>query len=178
MKILKLKLQDASPRILSFLEKEKLIRTLRASRKIVACRKKDGAMEVIYRSSPAWGTHKLICVKKNSPEIELNYHPDNEEFIIINNHPGPFRPLILVIGLLKKDELAARFRSGEAGADDFIALRFSRNDCRTGVFTMLKGTVHCEIVPPGRGQGPIFFVAEPAGLKLYKFRTNGYKLVC
>jgi hypothetical protein len=36
--------------------------------------------------------------------------------------------------------------------------------------------VHCEVALPGRGVGPVFFVAEPSRLELKVFRTGGYKL--
>jgi len=176
MILLPLKLQRATAAILAGLEKKNLIRTLKASRKVLASQDENGAMETIYCSHRSWGAHKLICVKKNSAAIKLNFHPDNEEFILINNNKTEFRPLCIVIGLLKHKKLAEKLKKGRLGAEDFIALAFEHNDHQTCIFTMLRDTVHCEVALPGRGQGPVFFVAEPSRLKLKSFRTKGYQL--
>lgn len=176
MIILKLTPQNADFRILALLERKNLIRTFSPPKKVLASQAKNGAMQTIYRSHHRWGTHKLICVKKNSPEIKLNFHPENEEFILINNNGAKFRPLCIIIGLLKQKELARKLKKGLLGEEDFIALRFQHNDHKTCVFTMLRDTVHCEAVLPGPGQGPVFFVAEPSRLKLFSFETAGYKL--
>ncbi|MCX5707556.1 MAG: hypothetical protein NTY14_01025 [Candidatus Omnitrophica bacterium] len=176
MKILKLVPQKATPRILAYLEKKKLIRTLKPPRAVAVSQAKNGAMDTIYCSNPRWGAHKLICVKKNSPEISLNFHPENEEFIIINNNGTSYRPLCIVMGLLKQKELLKKLREDKLNKDDFIAVVFEHNDHKTCIFTMLSDTVHCEIALPGKGQGPVFFVAEPSRLKLNRFKTRGYKL--
>ncbi len=177
MKILKLTPQNADSRVLEFLERKKLIRTLSPPKKVLASQAKSGAMQTIYCSHHRWGTHKLICVKKNSPEIRLNFHPENEEFILINNNGTKFRPLCIIIGLLKQKELAKKLKKGLLSEDDVIALRFQYNDHKACIFTMLRDTVHCEAVLPGAGQGPVFFVAEPSRLKLNNFETEGYKLI-
>ncbi len=176
MILLKLKPQNATPRILSYLEKRNLIRTLTPPRKVIASRAENGAMETIYCSRRRWGAHKLICVKKNSRAIQLNFHPDNEEFILVNNNGALFRPLCIVIGLSKHKKLVKKLKNNELSRRDFIALVFRHNDLRTAIFTMLGDTVHCEVALPGKGQGPVFFVSEPSRLKLNIFRTKGYKL--
>jgi hypothetical protein len=173
---LELKSQSATPSILADLEKKNLIRRLKAPQKVLTSQAKNGAMETIYCSHRNWGAHKLICVKKNSAEIKLNFHPDNEEFILINNDKTEFRPLCIVMGLLKHKKLAEKLKKGELKAKDFIALVFEHNNHQTCIFTMLRDTVHCEVALPGKGQGPVFFVAEPSRLKLKSFRTKGYKL--
>jgi hypothetical protein len=178
MIILKLKPQNASPRILAFLEKKNLIKTLNPPRKVLSARDPNGAMQTIYCSHQRWGAHKLICVKKNSGTVKLNFHPGNEEFILINNNGTRFRPLCIILGLSKQKELADKLKNYKLTADDFIALVFQHNDRKTCIFTMLKDTVHCEVALPGKGQGPVFFVAEPSRLKLKSFRTKGYKLTC
>jgi hypothetical protein len=176
MILLKLKPRKADGLVLSFLEKKKLIRTLKPSGKLLNSQAANGAMETVYESASRWGSHKLICVKKNSPKIELNSHPDNEEFILINNHGAKFRKLCIIFGLLKRKELTAKIKRGLLSRDDFIAAVFEHNDHNTCIFTMLRDTVHCEVALPGRGVGPVFFVAEPSRLELKVFRTGGYKL--
>jgi len=178
MILLRLKPQSASPRILAFLEKNNLIRMLKPPQKVLASRSTNGAMQTIYCSHWRWGAHKLICVKKNSQTVKLNFHPDNEEFILINNNGTKFRPLCIIMGLLKQEELADKLKKGKLTENDFIAVVFKHNDHKTCIFTMLRDTVHCEVALPGEGQGPVFFVAEPSRLKLKSFRTKGYKLTC
>jgi hypothetical protein len=173
---LKLKLQNATPRILSVLEKKNLIRTFKTPRKVLLSQAENGAMQTIYCARRRWGSHKLICVKKNSAAIRLNFHPDNEEFILINNNKTEFRPLCIVMGLSKQKKLAEKIKKGSLKPGDFTALVFRHNDHQTCIFTMLRDTVHCEVALPGNGQGPVFFVAEPSRLKLNSFRTKGYKL--
>ena len=176
MKILKLVPQKATPRILAYLERKKLIRTLKPPRRVLVSQAKNGAMDTIYCSHRRWGAHKLICVKKNSSKISLNFHPDNEEFILINNNPTLFRPLCIVMGLIKQKELFKKLKKGELKSAHFIAVVFEHNDYKTCIFTMLRDTVHCEVALPGKAQGPVFFVAEPSRLKLNRFKTSGYKL--
>jgi hypothetical protein len=69
---LKLKSQRATAAILDVLDKKNLIKTLKASGKVLASQAKNGAMETIYCSHRSWGAHKLICVKKNSIIARLN----------------------------------------------------------------------------------------------------------
>jgi hypothetical protein len=176
MKIIKLVPQKATSRILDYLERKKLIKTLKPPRHVASSRAKNGAMDTIYCSHRRWGAHKLICVKKNSSEIALNFHPGNEEFIIINNNGTRFRQLCIVMGLLKQKELFRKVKAGNLKKTDFIAVVFEHNDHKTCIFTMLSDTVHCEVALPGKGQGPVFFVAEPSRLKLSRFETKGYKL--
>ncbi len=178
MILLKLKPQSASPWILAFLEKKNLIRMLNPPKKVLISQSTNGTMQTIYCSHRRWGAHRLICVKKNSEAIKLNFHPDNEEFILINNNGTKFRPLCIIMGLLKQKELADKLAKGRLTEDDFIAVVFKHNDHKTCIFTMLRDTVHCEVALPGEGQGPVFFVAEPSRLKLNNFSTKGYKLTC
>lgn len=177
MRIIKLKPKTATPDLLASLEEKKLIKTFKPPRDLLASQAKNGAMRVIYSSRAHWGAHQLICIKKNSSSIKLNFHPDNEEFILLNNSGVKFRPLYVIMGLLKQKELLAKLKKGLLNGNDFIAVRFKLNDPRTCVFTMLGGTVHCEVVLPGNGVGPVFFVAEPSKMELNNFEAKGYKLV-
>jgi hypothetical protein len=173
---LKLKPQTASPKILAFLARKKLIGTLDPPRKVLGSQALNGAMQTIYCSHQRWGSHKLICVKKNSGAIRLNYHPGNEEFILINNNGTKFRPLCIIFGLFKQKELADKLKKNRLSENDFLAVVFPHNDHKSCIFTMLRDTVHCEVALPGQGQGPVFFVAEPSRLRLSSFKTKGYKL--
>ncbi|MDD5347116.1 MAG: hypothetical protein PHT59_00725 [Candidatus Omnitrophica bacterium] len=174
---LSLRPRIATAQVLSLLERKGLIRTLTPPRRILASRRPEGALEVLYRSHETYGSHKLICVKKNSDLIQLNSHPDNEEFLLINTNGRTYKPLYIVIALHKKDALNRKIRERSLAAADFLCLCMDYANPRTAVFTMLKDTVHCEVTPPGRGTGPVFFVSEPSRLHVHVCRTPGYCLV-
>lgn len=177
MRIIKLKPKTATPDLLASLEEKKLIKTFKPPQDLLASQSRNGAMRVIYSSRACWGAHQLICIKKNSSSIKLNFHPDNEEFILLNNSGVKFRPLCIIMGLLKQKELSAKLKKGLLSGNDFIAVRFKLNAPKTCVFTMLSGTVHCEVVLPGNGVGPVFFVAEPSKMRLNNFEVEGYEFV-
>jgi hypothetical protein len=176
MNVINLKPVAISPAILSFLENNNLIKTFSPSNKILRCKRKRGMVDTVYRSSPVFGTHKLICVKlRNSSKLRLNFHSDNEEFIIINNTNLIFKPLYLAIGLHKQDVFQKMINNKTLTNKDIMILRLKYNNPRTCIFTMLKETPHCELTEEGEGISPIFFVTEPTDLKMTKIKTCGYK---
>jgi len=176
MEIIKLKPVEATGEILSFLEKRSLIRTCKATPRILRHRKEGCLVEKIYETSPKFGTHKLICVGMNSLEIRLNSHPDNEEFIVINTDAHKFKPLYLIIGLHKQEVLENKAKNKKLSAKDFLALRLKYNDPETSVFTMLKNTAHCEITLAGSKIPPVFFVTEPSKITMRCIDTHHYRL--
>jgi hypothetical protein len=176
MEIIKLKPVNATKKIFAALEKKKLIRRLKATSKVLGAKSPKGAVSTIYSSSVSNGAHKLICVRVNSQQAKLNSHPDNEEFIIIDPSGRRFKPLYIIIGLSKQAILKAKAGRGKLGSGDFMALRLKYNDPALSVFTMLKGTVHCEITSRGKRGGPVFFVAEPSRLKMDRLRLQGYRI--
>jgi hypothetical protein len=173
MNLLKIKASNASPRWFSLLEKRRLIRILTPTARILRSRSGQGAVDVVYSSAPRFGTHKLICVKPDSAVPILNFHPDNEEFILIDARRGGIRPLYMLIGLSKSGVLRAKASRGLLRARDFALLKMPFNG-RTCVFTMCRDTVHCEIVFPGKGNAPVFFVTEPGNLPMEFLRLPGY----
>ncbi len=179
MNIINLKPINITPSILSFLEKKNLVKTFNPSKRIICSKRKKGLVETVYSTDKRFGTHKLICVKlRNSSRMRLNSHPDNEEFIIINNTKYKFKPLYLAIGLCKHTEFEEKIKNKKLTEKDILILRLKYNDIKTCIFTMLKNTPHCELTEEGRtGMQPIFFVTEPTDLKMTKIKTNGYKLV-
>jgi hypothetical protein len=177
MKIIKLKAVPATSKILSLLERRNLIRTLKPTKAVLNCKSKRGTLETIYSTSLKFGSHKLICIKPNLAKIKLNSHPDNEDFIIINNTTHKFRPLYIVVGLNKHRFLEEKAKNGNLIKDDFIFLRLKYNDPKTCIFTMLKDTPHCELTLRENGPTPVFFVAEPSRLKMRILKLNGYKFV-
>ncbi|OGS03860.1 MAG: hypothetical protein A2339_00700 [Elusimicrobia bacterium RIFOXYB12_FULL_50_12] len=136
---------------------------------------KSGFVETIYKTSPASGPQKLICVGKNDTDIRLTTHPDNEEIILLNQSARKYKPLYLVLGLLKEKEFERKSCSGRLSVKDFAAIELEYNT-PFSVFTLLKGTVHCEVTKPGRGRHPVFFVTEPADMKMKCIETRGIEL--
>lgn len=178
MKTIRLKPIEVTPKILTRLEKKGLIRTFKPTQKILRLGvHKKGGVDTIYSSSPRFGSHKLICIaKEDSRKVSLNFHSDNEEFILINNTSLRFKPLYIVIGLHKYKEFKIRAVNKRLSKNDFIVLRLTYNDHRTCIFTMLKGTPHCEVTLPGKGRSPIFFVTEPSNLGMTHLNLSGYDL--
>lgn len=159
---------------MAFLEKHGLIRTLAPTRKVEDSRSPNGAMDVLYMSAPRYGSHKLICVKPNSCRVMLNSHPDNEEFILVNPSARSFRPLHMLIGLSRHDVLREKAAAGALEEKDFVLVKMRFNDPASCVFTMRASIPHCEIVFPGRGGAPVFFVAEPSRLPMNVLKLTGY----
>lgn len=178
MDILKLKPVNITYEILCFLETKQLVRTLRPTLKILQNHSAGGMVDTIYTSATEFGTHKLICVglSANSTQIELNSHPDNEEFIIINNTFTKFKPLYMAIGLHKHNILEEKAKNKELTSDDIMLLRLKYNDAKTSIFTMLKDTPHCELTTKEDGIHPIFFVSEPSNLTMNYLQIASYKL--
>ena len=174
MDTIKLKPVAVTSKILSFLEDRNLIRTLKPTRNVLDSKSQNGAIETVYSSAVEFGSHKLICVKSSSAKIKLNSHPDNEEFIIINNTKEKFKPLYIAIGLYKHAIFEQKVKNSSLKPDDILLLKWRYNDPVISVFTMLKDTPHCEISLPGEGPSPIFFVAEPSKLIMRSIKTDNY----
>jgi hypothetical protein len=166
-----------TPALVRLLEKRGLIASLKPTRKVLVHRGESGVVDTVYSSSARFGSHKLICVGLKTGEINLNSHPDNEEFIIINPNGHVYKPFLMIIGMHKHKELESRARDKHLCAKDFVALRVPYNHPQCSIFTMLKGTVHCECTVPGsKGMGPIFYVAEPSNLHMRHLRLHGFNI--
>lgn len=173
--ILRVKTVSCTPAWFSLLEKRGLIKTLRPTAKIRRSKNGRGDVDTVYCASRGFGAHKLICVRPDSSVPQLNSHPDNEEFILMDTgENGPSRPLHLLLGLWKHDVLRKKAREGTLAAEDFVLLKMAFNRARYSVFTMCRDTVHCEIVFPGRAKAPVFFVTEPDRLPMNFLRLPGY----
>ena len=176
MPIIKIKPVAATEEIFAFLERRKLIKSLKPSRNLSRIKQGTGRVETSYISSSDYGTHKLICVGLNSDKINLNSHSDNEEFIIINGNGHVYKPLYMIIGLHKHQIIEEKASDNKLSADDFIVLRMKYNHPPTCVFTMLKDTAHCEFTSKGCGRPPVFFVSEPSNLNMRFSNLGSYSL--
>jgi len=173
MKIIDLEPKVIAPAVLRRLEKLGLVRVFRPTPRSLRVRKGGCVVDKVYSTAPRFGTHKLICVGKNQTRIGLTTHPDNEDLILINPGRYKFKPLYLIIGLDSPENLARKAVAGRLGGSDILALRLNYDDPETCAFTMLKNTPHCEVTLPGPGRAPVFFVTEPAGLKMASVSLPG-----
>jgi hypothetical protein len=130
-------------------------------------------VEVVYATAPQFGPHTLIRVAFDRSTVELAYHSDREDLVLINGGV-PQKPLILVIALHPAEELKRRIAEGRLSAEDIWALELKFNDPRLSFFTMNAFTVHCEWTPPGPGARNVFFVTEPKDLDMHAVGLGEY----
>lgn len=177
MKTIVLKPLLASEKLFSYLEKLNLIKTLNFSKNVLYPKDKDGTVEVVYQTSPKYGTHKLICVAKKSVDIKLTTHPDNEDIILLNPTKIKFKPLYLIIGLYNYKIIEKKAQLGKLSNSDILAIELKYNHPKLSFFTILKNTPHCEItLPGGKNLHPIFFVTEPSKLKMRTLKLDNYEI--
>lgn len=175
MNTIKIKTFKASPKVLAALEKKGLIRVVKPTPKVVNTRTRTGAVDYFYRSPSRQGGHCLLAVGKRNTEIEFSFHPGNEDLIHIKPENSGYKPLFFITSYLKSGVFIRALKKGVLRSRDFAAVEVKFNDPATSVFTVLKDTVHCEITLPGRGRHPVFFVTEPARLKMNILKTKQYK---
>ncbi len=154
------------------LERKGLIRVLRPTAKVLKTRTKTGAVDVHYKSANRFGGHCLLGVGKRNTKIEFSHHPDNEDIILLNPGAKKYKPLFLVVSLLKQAAFLNALKEEKLETKDLAALKLEFNRSETMFFTVLKNTVHCEVTVPGPGQHPVFFVAEPSNLMMNKIKTD------
>lgn len=150
---------------LDFLEKRNLIYTLRPSASIAADIHAD-AVDTMYATDPMYGSHKLICVRKNATDIRLTTHPENEDVIFLAPVEEIVKPLFLIIALDAVDVFIKKVQGGTMTAADLRAYRIRYNDPYTAVFTIRKNVPHCEVTIPGDQAAPIFYVTEPTDMTM------------
>jgi len=130
-------------------------------------------VDVIYATAPLFGPHTLIRVEFDRSTVELAYHSDREDLLLLNGGARQ-KPLILVIALHPADDLKRRIAQGRLSADDIWALELKFNDPRLSFFTMNAFTVHCEWTPPGPEARNVFFVTEPKDLDMHAVDLGEY----
>jgi hypothetical protein len=130
-------------------------------------------VDEVYATEPRFGPHRLIRVAFDRSSVELAYHSDREDLLLINDG-APQKPLVLVIALHPAEEFQRRISQGRLSAEDIWALALAFNDPRLSFFTMNAFTVHCEWTPPGPGTRNVFFVTEPQDLDMHAVPTGEY----
>lgn len=160
-----LPVRPVTEEILVDLERRGLIQRFRPTDRIVNAA--PGTIEVdrVYETDPQFGTHMLICAGFNKSVVEIAYHSDREDFLLINEGREQ-KPLILVIALRSAEELQELAENGKLAAEDLLALELKFNDPRLSFFTMNSFTPHCEWTVPGPGPANVFYVTEPNQLDM------------
>jgi hypothetical protein len=132
--------------------------------------------DVLYVSREDLGPHKLTAIGVSKTTVRLGVHPDSEEFLI-PDYGSEARPFFLVICRLPADEIHKRDTAGTLTEDDFICLNMY--PCPRGVemFTMLKGTVHCEATHSSDRPVGVFFVTEARDLTVDWIDLENTRLV-
>jgi len=151
--------------VLITLESLGLVQRLRPSETMVANPTVD-MVETIYESSPEFGTHKLIAVRKNVIDIALTFHGAHEEVIFSKPEELSYKPLYLIIANLQVEVFNQKLSDRTLGSQDFHAYEVMYNDPSTMVFTILKDVPHCEVTIPGDGEAPVFYVTEPSNMTM------------
>jgi hypothetical protein len=167
MKEIIFKPRKATAGLFKKLEALKLIKVMRPSQKALKSRTRTGVADTFYNSRALNGAHKLVCVGKRTEKIRFSYHKDNEDFLLIKPKLK-YKPLYIIVAR----EKIKQFPKKRLSTKDFIAIEAKYNDPDTSFFTMLKGTLHAEVTAAGKGQHPVFFVAEPSKLKDNKLKLN------
>ncbi|MBR3654327.1 MAG: hypothetical protein IKN62_02690 [Elusimicrobia bacterium] len=165
-----LKPVKSSTKVFKFLEKKGLISVLKPTDKALKTRTKTGTVDILYTSNKRFGSHRLMCIGKRTKKVQFSYHLDNEDLLFINPENIDYQKLYLVFALDKIDVFGKKLKKNLLNSKDFVAVEIVYNDPKLSFFTVLKKTVHCEVVKDEDKQHPIFFVMESSDLKNNKIK--------
>ena len=172
-----LKPVKSSTKIFSYLEKKGLISILKPTDKAIKTKTRTGTVDVLYTSNKNFGPHRLMCIGKRTKKVQLCYHLDNEDFLFINPAKIDYQKLYLVFALDKIETFNKKLSKNSLSNKDFVAVEIVYNDPKLSFFTLLKRTVHCEVVEDEDKQHPVFFVAESSNLKNNKIKHKDLSIV-
>ena len=172
---LTLKVQPLTEEIVEDLERRNLIKGFRPSQRIINAA--PGTIEVdrVYETDPVFGSHMLICAGFNKSTVDIAFHSDQEDFLLINEGRAQ-KPLILVIALKSEAEFKELVSAQELKSEDLLALELKFNDPRLSFFTMKSRTLHCEWTVPGPGPANVFYVTEPSNLDMQPVSLGDYTI--
>lgn len=156
---------DACKEVFNLLEKKKLIKTLKPTKKAIETRTKTGTVDILYTSRKTYGSHRFMCIGKRNTKVQLCYHKDNEDLFFLNPNNIDYKPLYLIFALDKVDFFLKKLKSNKINNSDFITVKIMYNSVNFSFFTVLKNTVHCEVTTEQDKQHPVFFVSESSNLK-------------
>lgn len=164
-------------KVFNYLEKKGFISRLKPTKKTINTRKRTGVVDILYTSNKNFGSHRLMCIGKRNKKVQMCYHIDNEDLIFLNPSNIDYQKLYIIFALDKIDTFSKKLSKNILTSKDFLAVEIVYNDPNLSFFTMLKKTVHCEVVKDEDKQHPIFFVAESSNLKNNKIKHKDLKIV-
>jgi hypothetical protein len=175
LKELKLRVVPMTRDRMSALEQRGLIQGFLPGSREPAVAETGIQVDEVYATETRYGPHRLIRVAFDRSSVELAYHSDREDLLLINDG-APQKPLILVIALHPAEGFQRMVSEGRLSAEDIWALDLAFNDPRLSFFTMNAFTVHCEWTPPGPQGRNVFFVTEPRDLDMHAVPTGEYAI--
>jgi hypothetical protein len=175
MKELLLRSRPMTKEIMETLEAKGLVNHLAPSRKVLETPENEVGVEYLNSNDQKFGPHTLICVGFNRSIVNMGYHSDKEEFILVNEGRRQ-KPLILVIGLHPVEAFQELVAAGRLTIDDILAIELKFNDPELSFFTMNSRTPHCEWTTPGAGLPSIFYVTESRDLDARTVDMGDYAL--
>lgn len=165
----------ATETVMNMLEKRGLIFRMAPKPSALMAEQNCSTFRTVYNSDEQYGPHRLIEVCVNSADLmTLNFHSDNEEFIIVGEENA--KPLYLLIGLSPYEQMQKKIANKKLSQDDFILLEMRHNDIHTCIFTMRQGVVHTEATNSANGRPPTFFVTESRDIDTTKVDLQGFSL--
>jgi hypothetical protein len=167
---IKLKPVKSSIKVFNYLEKKGLISVLKPTNKAIKTRTRTGTVDILYTSNKKFGSHRLMCIGKRTKKVQFSYHLDNEDLLFINPSNVDYQKLYLIFALDKIDVFNKKLSKNLLNNKDFIAIEIVYNNPNLSFFTVLKKTVHCEVVKDEDKQHPVFFVTESSDLKNNKIK--------
>lgn len=173
MKMLKLKVKKANEREMVELEELGVIKRLLPPEELISIGEGKVVGNKVYSANPKFGGHMLLFVNINITKPELNYHPDNEEVLLLSPY-NPEKPLIFLFCKYNHLEIEKKIRIGILNEENFIVLNMPFNNPKISFFTVNKGFPHCEVTIGGCGVSPSFWVTEPANLPMNIVRLDQY----
>jgi hypothetical protein len=161
--------------VMELLEGKGLIQRLSPTENVLLTPENEVGVDYTYSTDPKFGPHMLICVGFNKSVVDLAYHSDKEDFILINEGRQQ-KPLILLVGLHKAKEFQELVSTNGLTQDDILALDLKFNDPSLSFFTMNGFTPHCEWTTPGNGPASVFYVTEPRDLDANHIHMGDYTI--
>jgi hypothetical protein len=175
MKEINIRIRPMTEGVIKVLEDKGLISRFMPTAKVLSTPEKEIGIEYLYTTDPKFGPHMVICVGFNRSYVDMAYHNDNEDFILINEGRQQ-KPLILIIGLYHEKEFQTLISTGQLTEDDIWAIELKFNDPKVSFFTMNGFTPHCEWTIAGTGSASIFYVSEPRNLDTNHIHMGDYEL--
>lgn len=133
-------------------------------------------VKTLYTTDARFGGHKLIHVSYNMSTVQLGYHQENEDFILIKSPKKKQKPLYLVLCLCSHEELQKKIDDYTFSSEDILLIELVYNDPILSFFTLSKNFPHCELTCMG-GHAPSFFVTEPASMNTESIDAGPYRIV-